>query len=48
LSEKEGFTEILSAARIAERFDIAIMSTKGMSSTAARRLVDNMCFEYGI
>jgi hypothetical protein len=38
--EKEGFNEILEAARIAERFDIAIMSTKGLSVTASRRLVD--------
>lgn len=40
--EKEGFTELLAAARIAERFDIAIMSTKGMSVTAARRLVEEL------
>jgi Protein of unknown function C-terminus (DUF2399) len=38
--EKEGFDELLQQARIAERFDIATMSTKGMSNTAARRLVD--------
>ena len=31
--EKEGFTSLLKAAQIAERFDIAIMSTKGMSTT---------------
>ena len=37
--EKEGFQAILDAARIAERFDLAIMSTKGYSSTAARDLV---------
>lgn len=40
--EKEGFTELLAAAKIAERFDLAIMSTKGMSVTAARRLVDEL------
>jgi len=40
--EKEGFNELLAAARIAERFDIAIMSTKGMSSTAARLLVEKL------
>lgn len=38
--EKEGFTPLLEAAQIAERFDVAIMSTKGMSTTAARRLVE--------
>ena len=41
--EKEGFTQILEAARIAERFDLAIMSTKGMSVTAARTLVEDLC-----
>jgi hypothetical protein len=40
--EKEGFDPLLSAARIAERFDIAIMSTKGMSVTAARLLLDRL------
>ena len=34
--EKEGFNDLLAAAEIAERFDLAIMSTKGYSSTAAR------------
>jgi hypothetical protein len=33
---------LLQAARIAERFDIAIMSTKGMSTTAARLLLDRL------
>jgi len=40
--EKEGFAEILKAARIAERYDIAVMSTKGMSVTASRLLVDQL------
>jgi hypothetical protein len=40
--EKEGFDEILKAARIAERFDIAVMSTKGMSVTASRLLVERL------
>jgi hypothetical protein len=46
--EKEGFGPILKAAQIAERFDIAIMSTKGMSVTAARELADEMCSEHDI
>jgi hypothetical protein len=46
--EKEGFAPILEAARIAERFDVAIMSTKGMSVTAARLLADEMCSEHDI
>ena len=40
--EKEGFDPLLKAARIAERFDIAIMSTKGLSVTAARMLLDRL------
>jgi DNA topoisomerase VI subunit B len=40
--EKEGFDPLLERARIAERFDIAVMSTKGMSVTAARKLVDEL------
>ena len=40
--EKEGFLPLLAATRIAERFDLAIMSTKGMSSTAARTLMERM------
>jgi len=40
--EKEGFDPLLRAAQIAERFDIAIMSTKGMSTTAARQLLDQL------
>jgi DNA topoisomerase VI subunit A len=46
--EKEGFDPFLKAARIAERFDVATMSTKGMSVTAARQLADQMCDEYDI
>jgi hypothetical protein len=40
--EKEGFSALLEQARIAERFDVAIMSTKGMSVTAARMLLDRL------
>jgi hypothetical protein len=46
--EKEGFTQILEAARIAERYDLAIMSTKGMSVTAARTLVEDLCGKRGL
>ena len=38
--EKEGFEPLFKTALIAERFDLAIMSTKGMSVTAARMLID--------
>jgi hypothetical protein len=40
--EKEGFSSLLQRADIANRYDIAIMSTKGMSVTAARRLVEEL------
>jgi hypothetical protein len=40
--EKEGFFPLLQAAAIAERFDIAITSTKGMTVTAARLLFDRV------
>src|SRR5882724_1914170 len=46
--EKEGFSELLKAAKIADRFDIAIMSTKGMSVVAARTLADEMCHDHDI
>jgi hypothetical protein len=46
--EKEGFGAILEAAGIAQRYDIAIMSTKGVSVIAARRLVDRICGRYRI
>ena len=40
--EKEGFTALLDRVRLAERYDIAIMSTKGVSVTAARTLVERL------
>jgi hypothetical protein len=46
--EKEGFGDLLRAARIAERYDLAIMSTKGLSNTAARHLVDHLCAEFDL
>lgn len=41
--EKEGFGPLFATAHLAERFDLAIMSTKGMSVTAARMLLDHLC-----
>jgi hypothetical protein len=38
--EKEGFDPILDRAAIADRFDLAIFSSKGVSTTATRQLVD--------
>jgi len=40
--EKEGFDALLDRAQIAERYDLAVMSTKGMSVTAARLLLDRL------
>jgi hypothetical protein len=40
--EKEGFHPLLQATRLQERFDIGLMSTKGMSVTAARNLIDSL------
>lgn len=40
--EKEGFDPLFEAVKLAERFDISIMSTKGMSVTAARKLIDKL------
>jgi DNA topoisomerase VI subunit A len=33
---------------LAEKYDLAIMSSKGMSVTAARRLADKICSQYKI
>jgi hypothetical protein len=46
--EKEGFDPILKAAQIADKYDIAIKSTKGMSVVAARALADEMCHKHNI
>ena len=46
--EKEGFMPLFERVKLAERYDIAIMSSKGMSVTAARQLVEGICAEYGI
>jgi hypothetical protein len=46
--EKEGFLPLFERAKLAERYDIAIMSSKGMSVTAARVLVNNICGRTGI
>jgi hypothetical protein len=40
--EKEGFDPLLERARIAEKYDMAIFSSKGMSVIAARQLVDRL------
>jgi hypothetical protein len=41
--EKEGFDPQLREARLAERFDLAIVSCKGQSVVAARMFADHVC-----
>ena len=46
--EKEGFLPLFAEVKLAERFDLAIMSTKGVSNVASRRLIDALCGAYKI
>jgi hypothetical protein len=46
--EKEGFGPLMREARFADRYDLATMSTKGMSVTAARELADSICSKFDI
>jgi hypothetical protein len=46
--EKEGFMPLFDAVQFGERYDLAIMSTKGMSVTASRRLVEELCARHRI
>jgi hypothetical protein len=46
--EKEGFRDLFKSVRLADRYDIAIMSSKGNSVTAARQLADRICSEHDI
>jgi hypothetical protein len=41
--EKEGFMPLFEEVNLAERYDIGIMSTKGLSVTAGRSLIDEIC-----
>lgn len=45
--EKEGFEPLLRQTRIAERFEIAVLSCKGQSVAAARKYVDHVCHVNG-
>jgi hypothetical protein len=46
--EKEGFGPLMREAQFADRYDLATMSTKGMSVTAARELADEICGKFDI
>jgi hypothetical protein len=41
--EKEGFDSLFKAVDLANRYDLMIISNKGVSVTAARRLIDTIC-----
>jgi hypothetical protein len=42
-AEKEGFNPLLRAVDLANRYDLMIVSTKGVSVTAARQLIETIC-----
>jgi hypothetical protein len=46
--EKEGFNPLFRAVKLANRNDLMIISTKGVSVTAARRLIDDICGEFDL
>jgi hypothetical protein len=46
--EKEGFNPLFKAVNLANRYDLMIISTKGVSVTAARRLIDNICGDHDL
>jgi hypothetical protein len=41
--EKEGFSPLFQSVDLANRYDLMIISTKGVSVTAARELIDRIC-----
>jgi len=41
--EKEGFNPLFKAVNLANRHDLMIVSNKGVSVTAARKLIDSVC-----
>jgi hypothetical protein len=46
--EKEGFMPLFEKVQLAARYDIAIISAKGLSTTACRTLVDVLCGEKAV
>jgi hypothetical protein len=46
--EKEGFMPLFRRVKLGKRYDLSIMSSKGMSVVAARQLADGLCAEAGI
>lgn len=46
--EKEGFMPLFEQVKLAERYDLGIMSTKGTSVTAARSMLDTLCSDHAV
>ena len=46
--EKEGFGPLFKAVNLANRYDLMIVSSKGVSVTAARRLIDTVCGDHDL
>lgn len=46
--EKEGFGPLFNAVKLANRYDLMIISNKGESVTAGRKLIDQICGEFDI
>jgi hypothetical protein len=46
--EKEGFGPLFRAVNLADRYDLMIVSSKGVSVTAARKLIDEVCGDTGL
>lgn len=46
--EKEGFDPLFKAVNLANRRDLMIVSTKGVSNTSARQLIDEVCGGSGL
>jgi hypothetical protein len=46
--EKEGFNPLFKAVNLANRYDLMIISTKGVSVTAARQLIDDVCGDHSL
>src|SRR5262245_7514786 len=46
--EKEGFNPLFKAVNLANRYDLMIISTKGVSVTAARKLIDDICGDHDL
>jgi Topoisomerase 6 subunit A/Spo11, Toprim domain len=46
--EKEGFGPLFKAVDLAHRYDLMIVSNKGLSVTAARKLIDEICGSFDL